>query len=352
MGQSWLYLGTLYANVDRWHDAGRVLADSADIFKACQDDTKLLNQLWKLLPRVITELSLSMDSGSTHCVQRLQETLFELRHLSPEQALLQLAFEATSAFQAGKYSEAETLAERYLHHIKAEEGSEQAGLGCELLASIYMQRRCFLQAERMLDIARDCGCCGPGTVIARANLLAQTFRRKEAIASLQLLLESESVVGRADLQEVALHNLGSCLIDDGQLKEAEAVIRKCRDLRLESKSIDLGTTCTNLGVCILKQSVAERVDDALAFLREALHHEEILAASSLERRMEIATMTFNLGMGLVVQGQIADAEAHMVRALQSLVASCYSETIRDNPVEISEYPEHVACKLERPTPMA
>ncbi|CAE7525887.1 HERC2 [Symbiodinium sp. CCMP2456] len=320
VGQSWLYLGTLYAKIGRWHDAGKVLADSADILKACQDDTKSLQGLWQLLPRAIAELS--MDSGSTRCVKRLQETLFELRPMSPEHKLLQLQFEATSALQAGKYSEAESLVKRYLHQINAEESSEEAGLGCELLATIYMQRRCFLQAERLLDRARDCGCCGPGTIITRAGLLANTFRRKEAVASLRCLLESESVVGHSDLQEVALHNLGSYLIDDGQLKEAEAVMRRCRDLRLESKSIELGSTCTNLGVCILKQSGRERVEEALAFLQEALQLETMLAASSLERRMELATKTFNVAIGLVVQGQICDAELHMIRALEGLVASC------------------------------
>ena len=290
-----------------------------------------LNRLWKLLARAIVELR--MDSGSTHTVKRLQETLFELRQLSREHTLVQLKFEATSALEAGKYSEAESLMGRYFRLINWEESSEEAGLGCELLATIYMQRCCFLQAERMLDIARDCGCCGPGTIITRAELLANTFRRKEAIASLQCLLQSESVVGRADLQEIALNNLGGFLVDDGQLKEAEAVMRKCRDLRLESKSIELGVTCSNLGVCILKQSGRERVEDALVFLQEALQHEKMLAASSLERRMELAKLTLNLAFGLVVQGQICDAEVHMIRALEILVASCCSEAIWDIPVE-------------------
>ena len=63
VGQGWLYLGTLYANVGRWHDAGQALLDSADILKSCQDDVKSLRQLGELLPSALAELSVSLHSS-------------------------------------------------------------------------------------------------------------------------------------------------------------------------------------------------------------------------------------------------------------------------------------------------
>ena len=322
VGQSWLYLGRLYANVGRWRQAGQVLLDSAEILKSYQNDVASLSQLGQLLPLALAELS--VDVGSSLCFHRLLKACVELRRFSSIDATEQSMIEAVAALAAGSYFEAESLIQRCLRHANVEKDSDREGYVWEMLASVYMRQHCPHQAEQIYNmmLARGMFSSKPSSVMNMAHVLASTYRCKEAIASLHELLASESLALRPDLQEAALHNLGCYLIDDGQFKEAETIIGRCLTLRKESGSIDFGTTCTNLGVCILRQS-RERVEDALPFLWEALHHEEKLAASSLERRVELLTASFNVAFGLLLQGQTDDAESHMLRALQGLVSSCY-----------------------------
>ena len=132
--------------------------------------------------------------------------------------------EAADALTAGRYFEAESLLLTEMSSSRTsgsfEVSGDREGQVLHMLASIYMMQRCPHQAERIYDMMQARGDLSrsPLNVLNRAHLLASTYRCKEAIASLQELLASESLAPWPDLQEVVLRDLGCHYIDDGQFK--------------------------------------------------------------------------------------------------------------------------------------